>query len=157
MTNTNNNLSGWGGKTRWRWPSLTNLINIFFQCVRPKWHSYSELANDSCFLSTNPLFFYFVLVYSCCNFLYVQIEDLVKFLYLDISRVPCDVPSLSGYQYPWVDHYIYCLNPDTTNPIGSPWYLCSLLSQELTFISLILSWWPCDVLHKWGYFTSPYN
>ena len=127
---------GGGNKT------TLKLLDKHDQSLFPKGCSsttlYIDLAHVGYFL-----FFYFsvsylVLLYLYCTYLYVPAKDLSKCPSLDISKVPCALPSLSGCQYPEVYPYIYHLTPDTTEPIGSSWYLSRISSQVLTHISFIL-------------------
>ena len=121
MTNTNKLLGGSVGGGKWRWPSLATLINYFFQRVLPQQHYHLDLARVGSFLSTFFSLSYIVLVYSCCNYLYVWANDIFKFPFLDISRVPHALTSISGYWAPEVYPCVSRLTTDTTKPIGSSW------------------------------------
>ena len=89
------------------------------------------------------LFLFPTLLCTCILVLYLPVrkirEIIFKFPSLDIFKVPHALTALSGYQAPEVYPYVYRLNPNTTKPIGSPWFLSRIYSQGLTCTSLILS------------------
>ena len=113
MTNTNNHLSGWEGKTIWHQPFLTTMINSLFQRVGHQWIYKPDLYHVGSFLSTSLLLYYFVLVYSCCTYLYVRSEDLVKCP--SLISTDCLVPF-----YHYLDIELMRLTPASTDLLLIP-------------------------------------
>ena len=117
---------------------MLTLLDGCDQSLSPKgWSSRTLkqiLAHVSYFLSTSLFLSYLVLIYPYCNYLHVRAQDIFKCPSLDISNVPCSLPSLSSYRFPEDYPCVSCLTPDTTKPINSSCYR-SYLPQWPTLFS----------------------
>ena len=65
---------------------------------------------------------------------------------------------LLGYLYPYVQLWASNITTYNNEPVDSLWYSIKFFSQGLTIIYLSLNLLiPCDVLKKWGLYTSTYT